>query len=50
MRQLKIIFACPEQGALQMATLSRFCASLFYGVFSDFSQIQNAASMAKPEV
>jgi hypothetical protein len=33
-----------------MATLSHFYASLLYGVFSDFLQTQNAASMAKPEV
>jgi hypothetical protein len=50
LRQLKIIFACPEKGGVQMATLGHFCASLLYGVFSDFLQTQNAISMANPEV
>ena len=50
LQQLKIIFACPEKAGAKMATLSPFCASLLYGVFSGPTQIQDAASMANPEV
>jgi hypothetical protein len=50
LRRLKIIFACPEKGGVQVATSGHFCASLLYGVFSDFLQTQNAISMANPEV
>lgn len=50
LQQLKIIFECPEKGGVQMATSGHFCASLLYGVFSDFLQTQNATSKANPEV
>ena len=34
-RQLKIMAKCPEGAGSKVATLSRFCASLLYGVFSE---------------
>jgi hypothetical protein len=49
-RHLKIIYACPEKAGVKMATLRHFCASLLYGVFSEFLQTQNAVSKANPEV
>jgi hypothetical protein len=39
-----------RMGRPQMATLSRFFASLFHGVFSGFSLAVYAVPMAKPEV
>lgn len=50
LRQLKLVYACPEKGGTRMATLSCFSASLLYGVSSGNQQTQNAVSMAKPEV
>jgi hypothetical protein len=49
-RQLRIIHPCPEKGRSAMATLDHFCASLPYGVLSGLRQIDDADSMAKPEV
>ncbi len=49
-RQPRIIHPCPEKGRSAMATLDHFCASLPYGVLSGFRQIDEADSMAKPEV
>jgi len=36
LRRLEIIDIYPEKAGGKMATLSHFCASLLYGVFSDF--------------
>jgi hypothetical protein len=49
-RQSNFIHARPEKGGARMATLSHFCASLLYGVFSGSFQTQDAVFMAKPEV
>jgi hypothetical protein len=50
LRQLKIIHAYPEKAGAKMTASSHSCRSLLFGVFSDSSQIQDAASMANPEV
>ena len=51
LRRLKFIFPCPEKAGGEMATLSHFCASLLYGVFSASKhQTENTLSMANPEV
>jgi hypothetical protein len=50
LRQLEFISACPEKAGADMATLSHFCASLLYGVYSESFQTQDAVSMANPEV
>jgi hypothetical protein len=50
LRQPKIIYTSPEEARTKMATLSHFCASLLYSVFSEFLQTQHAVSMANPEV
>ena len=50
LRQLEFISACPEKAGAEMATLSHFCASLLYGVYSESLHAQDAVSMANPEV
>ena len=51
LRRLNFIFPCPEKAGVEMATLSHFCASLLYGVFSASKyQTENTVSMANPEV
>jgi hypothetical protein len=50
LRQVKIVSACPQKAGAEMATWHHFRASLFYGVFSEIFQTQDAFSMANPEV
>jgi len=49
-RQQEIMAECPELAGCQVATLIPICASLLYGVFLKAHPIEDAVSMANPEV